>query len=1229
MTKHYFRQLTASILLWAYSFQILAGMVIPINLAPEQPANTEYAVSNVPTAADSKMGTSEMLNALALDSERWGLQGPLTFGANYDTLLGMIYDAQYTNKITDKSAFSVIGEYGANQARANGTLGFQLYPDGLIKFTGEYLSQTLPFTFDSGDINQEVTQNAYGFDFQHNVNHMALKNINFGGYYAKAPNVSLSTVNYFDEYGIEYINQRNLAGATTQGLDFGGSLQLTPMTSIDLTLNYDDIVYNTELTDDTYYNDSGIGGTFQINQLIGERMLFSANTEFRPIYNSYGLELSYAPAFAKTIGLQVGLFAEHLMSSNETPDSNIYGLQLSFLGDDAGKAPNYGINVGQGNMDVLDWVKNPAVYMERVLIMSEQITTIANPVTINLMYPTSGPFEGGNTLTIYGVGFVPETQVFFNGTPGIVTFISSTEISVIVPSAIQAKAVSIATTTITTPVDVVVTNPNGDSFDFDIQYTYTTGPTLVSLTPTSGPTLGGTAVTLTGTNFTGTTSVTFGGIAANSFSVVSDTTVTGVAPANLAGAADVILTTSDGSSTLSNGFTYTASDNPPTITSVAPNEGVSAGGTSVVITGTNFVGASAVNFGSTAASSFTMDTPQQITAVSPAGSGTMNITVTTPVGTSATSSADQFTYHGIPTVSEVSPNQGPLTGDTSVTISGTNFTSGSTVFFGASAASSVTYNSATSLTAVSPSGSGTVDITVTTIGGTSATSSADAYTYFGIPTVTGVSPTMGEQNGGDSVTITGTNFTGASNVSFGTTSATSFIVDSDIQITAVTPFHVGGVINVTVTNPVGTSETSSADEYGFYGVPSITSVAPNAGPTAGGTSVIIAGVNFSQTTQVYFGSTPATSFIVSNSTHITAISPAGSEGTVDVTISNPLHTSVISSADQFTYTAVPTVTEISPSSGPLAGSTSVTITGTGFTSSSTVAFGGSAGTSVSVISSTSLTAVSPSGSAGTVHITVTTAGGASAASSADQFIYTSSPLIDTVSPSSGLNAGGTSVTITGGNFTGVTAVTFGDTDATSFTVNSDTQITAVSPQKSLTSGSSSSTVDIAVTNSNGTVTKTNAYTYNRTYIIFVTSSSYNGNLSGFSGANTKCTNDINKPSATFTSNYTYKALLNNNTATNTGGQYYRTDGSTLIATATGGNLVGAAAIVNSISSSGSSSNVWTGATVNGTTNNCKNWTLSSNNDYGRVGLDNSPTAAWYSSATPRCNTSAKLYCVSQ
>jgi alpha-tubulin suppressor-like RCC1 family protein len=165
---------------------------------------------------------------------------------------------------------------------------------------------------------------------------------------------------------------------------------------------------------------------------------------------------------------------------------------------------------------------------------------------------------------------------------------------------------------------------------------------------------------------------------------------------------------------------------PPTVTAISPNQGPKAAGTSVTITGTEFSEATEVKFGSAKATGVKVNSEGSITAVSPAGSGTVDVTVRTPAGTSPTSSADQFHY-APPTVKKLSPRRGPAAGGTTVTITGANFTGATGVRFGANSATGVTVNSDSSITAVSPPGTPntTVDVTVTTASGTSATSKKD------------------------------------------------------------------------------------------------------------------------------------------------------------------------------------------------------------------------------------------------------------------------------------------------------------------------------------------------------------------------------------------------------------------------------------------------------------------------------------------------------------------------
>jgi hypothetical protein len=176
-------------------------------------------------------------------------------------------------------------------------------------------------------------------------------------------------------------------------------------------------------------------------------------------------------------------------------------------------------------------------------------------------------------------------------------------------------------------------------------------PVLGGITPFSGPTTGGTGVTITGENFIQVLRVSFGGAVAASFSVDSATQIRAVSPPGAAGNVHIRVTNAFGTSSERQGsgffraadlFTYFT---VPQVTAVSPASGPSGGGTQVTITGVGFTTNAVVKFGATQATSVTVDSPTTIRAVSPpAAAGTVDITVTTNNGTSAASTADRFTF---------------------------------------------------------------------------------------------------------------------------------------------------------------------------------------------------------------------------------------------------------------------------------------------------------------------------------------------------------------------------------------------------------------------------------------------------------------------------------------------------------------------------------------------------------------------------------------------------------
>ena len=590
----------------------------------------------------------------------------------------------------------------------------------------------------------------------------------------------------------------------------------------------------------------------------------------------------------------------------------------------------------------------------------------------------------------------------------------------------------------------------------DVGFLKFPSPSITGATPTLGSVLNTTAITITGTNFIGATGVTVDGREATNVVVVNATTITATTPTGTAGAKPIIVTTPSGSTTQSVSFTYIA---VPTITSVSPASGPLAAGTTITITGTNLTGATNVKVGGIAATVLT-NSATTITASTPTGTaGAQSVDVTTIGGTATKASA--FTYVALPTISSVSPPSGPLTAGTAITITGTNLTGAISVKVGGVAATNINIT-ATSITAKTPAGTdGAKDVVVTTFGGMATKSGA--FTYIALPTIASVSPASGPLAAGTTITITGTNLTGATNVKVGRVAAT-VLTNSGTTITASTPSGTAGAQSVEVTTIGGTATKASA--FTYVALPTITRVAAISGPVAGGTTITITGTHFTNATSVKVGSAAAT-VLTNSTTTITATTPSGTAGAQSVEVTTIGGTATKASA--FTYVALPTITSVSPPSGPLTAGTSITIAGTNFVDgATTVKVGGVAASNVLVVSSTSITALTPANAVGAKDVVVTTAGGVATKTAA--FTYVALPTIATLSPRYGPIAGGTTITITGTNLTGATSVKVGGTSATVLT-NTGTIVTANTPAG--TAGLKS----ISVTTVGGTTTMVNAFTY--------------------------------------------------------------------------------------------------------------------------------------------------------
>ena len=420
--------------------------------------------------------------------------------------------------------------------------------------------------------------------------------------------------------------------------------------------------------------------------------------------------------------------------------------------------------------------------------------SIAGALSITNIHPPYGPTFGGTPITICGRGFSNILYVTIGGYSITNITISNTNtITGITPIGSTGNAiVTISTTT--------------GSVSSTFQYVT---PIITAVEPPSGPIIGGTPITITGTNIAQVGNsikpgaLTIGGTTVP-FTITNDI-ISAITPEGTGSAAVVLKWSSTNTATSS--FMYVS---PPTITSVSPNSGIISGGTPITITGTNFIQFTNIPFanplnnivnvfinGFPATSVVINNLYTIITAVTPAGTnGVKTLTIMTSGGGVNTS----FTYF-TPTISYISPNRGPITGGTLVTMTGINLLGVLSI----TNASIVSVNN-TNITATMSAGTGTITITVTWAVGVS---SSIPYTYSDTPLITLVKPNGGPVGGGTIITITGTSFIG-STVTIGGNPATNVSIINNSIITATTPKGVFGRQVVVITN------TGGQKAYSFF-----------------------------------------------------------------------------------------------------------------------------------------------------------------------------------------------------------------------------------------------------------------------------------------------------------------------------------------------------------------------------------------------------------------------------
>ncbi len=503
-------------------------------------------------------------------------------------------------------------------------------------------------------------------------------------------------------------------------------------------------------------------------------------------------------------------------------------------------------------------------------------------------------------------------------------------------------------------------------------YTYVGAPSLLAVSPNTGLITGGTSVTLTGSNFQTGATVKFGSNAATGVTVVNSTTITAVTPAGSAGAVNVTVTNPGGqNSTLTNAFTY--ADPAPTASNMSPSSGPAGGGTSVTITGTNFLSGATVTFGSASPVSTTFVSSTTLTAITPANpaGGIVNVVVTNPDSQSATLWGVQqpLTNPGF----EGSPSG---TGWTVLSFGTASIITNSSQAHSGNNYAQLTVSSPNTQVSYAASLNGTSQYLpvnpgdVINFGGWAYrvdTNSGDGLARWQIEV------TDSTQKNASYVTSTPNNVTTA-----------SWVQQQNTYTIPTGKANVRFWCQITGASGSVTAQANCDDAFltrtvpggGFtytLSAPSILSISPTSGPSTGGTPTTITGTNFVSGATVAFGGVAATGISVTSSTQITATTPAGTPGLVNVVVTNPDHQSATLS-NGFTFAgAAPLIDHIAPTFGTVNGGTSINIHGTNFQNGATVTIGGVPLTITQPVGSTLIVGTTSAHVAGGADVVVTNA----------------------------------------------------------------------------------------------------------------------------------------------------------------------------------------------------------------------------------------------------------------
>lgn len=505
------------------------------------------------------------------------------------------------------------------------------------------------------------------------------------------------------------------------------------------------------------------------------------------------------------------------------------------------------------------------------------------------------------------------------------------------------------------------------------------GPTaefeIRSLQPPRGPVDGGTRVIIKGVGFVSSvpderagasTQVFFDDNPALDARVVDDQTIFTTSPTGLEGQATVTVRNSSGEARCKGCFRFLSRVN---LRAVEPSAGPLDGGASITLRGEGLAEDLVVTFGGRAALGAKLGSDGSLVVTLPPGDSETPVDVRVFGERGQSLLRRAFTYRDALEIESVSPPASPIAGGIQLTVQGRGFSSSTRAFFDDVEATTTAFGNTLTVT-VPPGAPGPAALEVRDAAG----SASYPFAYFD-PASTAVdlyavAPGRGPPAGGNEVALVGSGFDPQTlAVYFGGTVSPRVTVEHGHLAWAEVPQGMAGAVDVRVRTTQGAATLLEA--YRYTQPPVLHGVAPRAGPTDGGTAIVLDGAGFPAEAKVYVGALEATDVRRVDGTRIEASTPPGTDGAVPVRVVDAHDPSAVAKrAGAFTYEGPLSLALVEPATGSRSGGTRVFLRGTGFRGTQEVFFGATAATDVRVIDPFTLEAVTPRGDDGLVDVRV-------------------------------------------------------------------------------------------------------------------------------------------------------------------------------------------------------------------------------------------------------------------